>query len=140
MSAWNSDSFGNDDALDWLAELVDGGGVPLLKETLESVAEHPTDEILESPQCCNAIAAAEIVAAALSQTTEDEVELPDEAAEWLEINRSHVDDSLAYLAEQALRRITLNSELKELWDDEPETAEEWSSAIMDLQERLAAVH
>ena len=139
MGSWSSDSFGNDDALDWLAELSDDGGVRLIKETLESVAEHPTDEVLEAPQCCCAIAAAEIVAAALSQTTEEEVDLPEEAQDWLDSHRSEVDEAHALLAEQALRRITLNSELKEL-REEPETADEWSNSIMDLQERLHAVH
>jgi hypothetical protein len=139
MGAWGSGSFCNDDALDWLAELSDGGGAQLIKETLQMVAEHPTDEVLEASECCNAIAAAEIVAAALSQTTEDEVNLPEEAEDWLDNHRSEIDETHALLAEQALRRITLNSELKELWE-EPETADEWSNSIMDLQERLASVH
>lgn len=63
MGAWGSGSFENDDALDWLTDFCDDPDKGLIADALTTVAEMDDSEYLEAPDCCVAIAAAEIVAA-----------------------------------------------------------------------------
>src|ERR1700759_4152917 len=72
--AWGYQSFENDDAMDWISELTDAkGGVTTLNKPFDAVIG--TKGYLESPACCEAIAAAEVVAAL---TGHPSTKLPDE--------------------------------------------------------------
>ena len=61
MGAWGVAAFDNDDAMDWLIDLADEG-----PELLESTLDLPPQGA-EGPEAANAVAAAEMVAAAMSE-------------------------------------------------------------------------
>ncbi len=130
MGAWGAGSFDNDDAMDWVAELVAGSGDAVLREALAPVAS-TDDRYLEAPDCSIAIAAAEAVAAASGHPNES---LPEEVAGWVE-TKPVVAKELIALARTAVERIVLNSELKDL-SDESDSAEDWRAAMTDLRKRL----
>jgi hypothetical protein len=63
MGAWGSDSFENDDASDWVADLCDAPDHAAIVNTLSTVADIGASEYLEATDCSVGIAAAEVVAA-----------------------------------------------------------------------------
>lgn len=63
MGIWGSDSFENDDALDWIADFCDAPAMELLSKALSRVAEKDFFDCLAARECRIAIAAAEVVAA-----------------------------------------------------------------------------
>ncbi len=46
MSAWGPGSFDNDIASDWAADLADGGGLEMVRESLRTAALCPLEEYL----------------------------------------------------------------------------------------------
>ena len=68
MGAWGLGSFENDGACDFLADATESGDLTLLREALDNVLT--STEYVEAPDACNAIVAAEIIAAALGRPTQ----------------------------------------------------------------------
>jgi hypothetical protein len=132
VGAWSGESFGNDDAQDWAADLVASGDREVVRETLERVASFAADDYLEAPEGSMALAAAEVVAAAAGRprTSDPDAE---HALEWV---AEHPEvASLAPLARKAVDRVTAqNSELRELWAEDPAV---WAGPVEDLRGRLA---
>lgn len=126
MGAWGAGTFDNDDALDWLDDLVDGAG-----DAIRLALEATDAEQLEAPDASSALAAAEVVAAALGHPA---AELPGEVSDWLEQNGTKSAAALAPLARQAVERVRASSELKELWEETDPS--EWTAALDDLRKRL----
>ncbi len=87
---------------------------------------------LEAPDCSNALAAAEVVAALADQ---DSPNLPDEVKQWVHLRKHPGEQNLAKLALKAIERIRTDSELKELWDDS-DHKEEWYAVLDNLERRL----
>jgi Domain of unknown function (DUF4259) len=133
MGAWDLGSFDNDDASDWLCELEGSSDTSLISTALHRVTEIG-DGYLESPDCCNALAAAEIVAALRGHPM---TKLPDIGKEWVAAHRNLDSAQLVSVALAALDRIRANSELKELWDEVSETPK-WLVTVDDLKARLHA--
>ncbi len=131
MGAWAVDSFGNDAALDWVAELNDADDISILDETLSVAAE--SEEYVESDESCTAIAAAEVVAALRGKPT---VDLPDEVTEFVARIKEKPPADLVQLAFEALERIKDSSELQELWA-ESDSGPAWLKAMADLEKRLS---
>ena len=125
--------FENDDASDWVWELEDDNDMSVLHEALAAVVDTPLDELIEGPDASNALAAAEIVAAARGHHGAD---LPSEAREWIGRNAGIVDARTVALAAAAVERVSIDSELKELWEEAE--SDEWSLVVSDLLERLRA--
>lgn len=134
MGAWDSDNFSNDDAADWLAELIDGDSLDLLLGALVDVLEEAPGEYLEAPECASALAAAEIVAAANGKPAD---EMPEETLDWLKERGREIAErvELLEMARRAVGRIQENSELKDLWD-EADTLDEWNKVQDNLRSRL----
>ncbi len=126
MGAWGAGTFDNDDALDWLDDLMDGAD-DAIRDALESTGADP----LEAPDASSALAAAEVVAAALGHPAAD---LPGEVSDWLEEHGTKQAAALAPLARQAVERVSANSELKDLWDEGDPAG--WNAAVDDLRQRL----
>lgn len=126
MGAWGAGTFDNDDALDWLDDLVDGAS-----DAIRLALEATDAEQLEAPDASSALAAAEVVAAALGHPA---AELPGEVSDWLEQNGTKSAAALAPLARQAVERVRQNSELKDLWEEADPS--EWTAALDDLRKRL----
>lgn len=61
MGAWDIDAFGNDAACDWAYELEKAKDLSLIDSTLSKVIR-TGNGYLESPDSCQALAAAEVLA------------------------------------------------------------------------------
>lgn len=130
VAAWGPESFENDDALDWVADLADGGGMDVVQSAFEMVVD---GEYLEGPEASAALAAAEVVAALAGRPLED---LPEEAAEWVAANQRPPGDKLLRRARAVVQRVRADSELKELREEEGGVPNEWHAAVDDLLRRL----
>ncbi|WP_415905652.1 DUF4259 domain-containing protein [Neptuniibacter sp. QD48_55] len=121
MGAWNEDNFGNDDALDWIYDLEKSKGTDVLLAPIKTILANA--EYLESPECSEALAASEVIAAGL---TNDTSLIPEEAKTWLEKKPSffgkkpQLEKEHAALALASVQKIMDNSELKELWGETDE--------------------
>lgn len=118
MGAWGEENFSNDDAADWVWELERSKGINTLIAPIKRIND--SSEYLESPECCEALAAAEVVAAGL---TSDFSNVPEEVKNWLNKKQGFfgkkptIEQTHANMAIQAITKIIDNSELKELWQD-----------------------
>jgi hypothetical protein len=126
-------SFENDAALDWLADLEESNGLDLVVESLETPRE---DGYLDADVGVTAIAAAEVVAALVDRPS---ASLPDGALEWV---AQYASDSHSALVPKAIAVIGevlgTNSELRELWEENEEDFPTWESTLLDLKARLAS--
>ncbi len=133
MGAWGDKAFENDSACDWFGEL-ESEGVSALRAMLTLVAEFDADDYLDVDEGSAAIAAAEIVAAALGKGRD---RLSDDALAWLDANPAAITPADRALAQRAVARVDGDeSELRALWDENgADTA--WHLGIRELQARLA---
>lgn len=133
MGTWGTGSFENDDAADFMIDVLDSGDLSLIREVLDNVLT--STEYVEAPDAALAIVAAEIAAAALGRATlaaQQEAGL----ADWLARIRPTIDDDLRQQAVNALRRILAeHSELRELWE-ETEDFQDWQATVKDLGQQL----
>ncbi len=132
MGTWAVHGFGNDEALDWLTDLFDERDVYFIHNTLEIVVDFPLQEKVESWDCCCALAAAEIVAAACGQPSPD---LPISVKVWLEAYQFKADEEAVTLARKAVERIQSDSGLKDEWL-ESSSSQDWLHCLQDLGCRL----
>jgi hypothetical protein len=77
MGAWGTGVFDNDDAQDWLEDLLEEKNISILKDTLQQALE---EEYVEEPYGSCGIAASEVVALILGKGQEAE---SDELVEWV---------------------------------------------------------
>ena len=133
MGTWGFGPFDNDDACDWLYELEESSDTSVIEVALSQVTELD-DEHLETGEACNALAAAEIVAALNGHPVAD---LPENARTWVDDHEDIAIPDLIPPALAAIERIRKKSELKELWDESKETAK-WYATLDDLVKRLNA--
>ena len=129
MGAWSHASFGNDDALDFIAE-VEEDGEPAIANAFEVVNFLKPDDYLEAPDASVALAAAELVAARRGKPPAD---FPPQAAALVERVKDH--RTLSEEAITAARRVLDYSELKDLWAEGGEP-DKWRADVLDLIERL----
>lgn len=129
MAPKETGSFGNDDASDWVFDLEESDGPGLLKEAFKAVGNgYP-----ESPDCCIALAAAEVVAAAKGKPSPD---LPDDVRKWLENQENlEVFTALSKSAITAVNKVSAKSELRDQWE-ESDSWHNWLQAVEDLRRRL----
>lgn len=130
MGAWGRGSFENDDALDFCDSLIDSEDLTMIVQAFRSIAD--SDEYLEAPDCSEALAAAEIVAA-LKGCPSDQ--LPEEANEYVQRIEESASAELLQLARDAVVAIRGESELRHLWD-ETDDVDHWLQAVDDLSRRL----
>ena len=129
MGAWDATSFGNDAACDWVGDLESYEDLSFVQETLQAVLG-AGDDYIECDTACEAIAAAEVVAALRGYPAADGA---DDINEWLASRELEASDGLVRKALDALDRIQREpSELPELWEDDPD----WKAAMADLRKRL----
>jgi hypothetical protein len=131
VGAWDIGSFENDDALDWVAHLDKAHDTSILLEAFSSVLQ--SGSYLETPKCCEALAAAEVVAALRHRPAP---KLPMEVPAFVARIAALPSPELLLVATQAIERVKTKSELRELWDDSS-GAKDWLDDVSNLQERLA---
>ena len=130
MDAWQAAIFTSDDAADWLGELTDPEQI---REALAAVVEAPKDEYLQVSCCGAALAAAEIVAACCGRPAKN---LPEDAVEWVSAHPGLGKKRLVTLAQKAVRRVEISSEMQQSFD-ESELKDAWHGIVKDLLSRLA---
>lgn len=130
MGAWGAGTFENDDALDWSELLYETRDLNFLRNTMQIVVEQKS--YLEMSECCQALAAAEVVASAGGNKAPT---LPSQADEWLDDKDLDEIRKLAPLAREVIIRIKTNSELKEAWDASSNSAD-WYGVINGIEARL----
>jgi hypothetical protein len=134
MGAWGAKAFENDAASDWVAGL-EAGGVELLRHALATVAETPVREEVDVDDGSAAIAAAELVAAALGRGRD---RVPKRLAAWLDANAADVSAEDGLLARRAVQRVVGGrSELRSLWNEVGPDSE-WQADVRVLLARLGA--
>lgn len=130
MGAWGVGSFENDDALNWVAQLDAAQGTTCLQEVLAAIVQ--SSDYLQSPDCCDALAAAEVVAALHRRPAP---KLPKEVSAFVSRIATPPSPELLRLATEAVKRIETKSELRELWDDSL-SAKQWVEDVTGLHARL----
>jgi hypothetical protein len=128
--AWGEGSFENDDALDWVAECARSSSVAPVRAALSAALR---GEYLEAPDGSVAVAAAEVVAAALGKPSAN---FPTELRAWIQRQSSEQLASLAPVARKAVARVRdpRVSELHQLWSEGKPN--KWSDVIAELESRL----
>jgi hypothetical protein len=131
LGAWGVGNFENDDAYDWLDELLehDEAG-EFIDDTLSLALEQIETEVRA---VARGLAAAEVVAALRGKPA---ASLPDDLREWLD-GQPPSDHESASLAEKFVRSVVTQSPLAGLWLDD-ETRDAWIRVVRDLQTRLEA--
>ena len=130
MGAWGTAAFDNDDASDWVYDL-EKRGVAAIEAALDDV-EGSTD--LEMPIDANAIAAGEVVAAAMGRPVDG---LRQDVLHLATAVAADLTPEHASRAGAAAQRVLARSELAELWDESDEGAQ-WRRSVDDLVRRLTA--
>lgn len=129
MGAWREAVFECDSAEEWAEQLISQGKSAMVLKPLTSVLKMRAGGVLEADLCASALAAAEVIAAALGHPCRG---LPDEIRDWLGERDFAPSPADIKLARDAVTRIATSSELRELW----ENASVWSTGLKKLVERL----
>lgn len=135
MGTWGIGSFENDDAADFMIDVLDSGDLALVHEALDNVLT--STEYVEASDAVLAIVAAEIVAAAAGRPTLA-AQQQDGLAAWLARIRPTITAGLATQARQALTRLLGDhSELRDLWE-ETDDIHAWRAVVTELRHQLDA--
>ena len=129
MGAWGTAAFDNDDASDWVYDL-EKRGIAAIEDAL---SEADGSGALEMPTDVNALAAGEVVAAALGRPATG---LRDDILSLARVLRSDVTSDHAARARDAAARVLAGSEVADLWSETDEDGE-WRAVVDDLIGRLA---
>lgn len=133
MGGWGYRCFENDDALDWVSNFFEGStDYSAVVEALQHVAELDEEDYLEMPEAGAALAAAEVLAAAMGRPSPD---LPPQIAEWVEEHPLEDRDGLVPTALKAVERVGRNSEFQGNWTA-PDGEAQWQGVLLDLRKRL----
>jgi hypothetical protein len=136
MGAWGFTTFDNDDAADWLDELSDHQSLALVRETIATVLEVEPDEEVDAPLASAALAASELIAAAIGRPS-GAARKQEELMIWISKMRPSPDAALIADALSAIDRILgPHSELRALWEESDDYAA-WTDDVTQLRARLA---
>jgi hypothetical protein len=135
MGCWAIESFGNDTAADWLAELVSRNDLGLVRDAIGEVLG--AQGYMDAPYATEGLAAIEVVAAALGRPTPS-AQAEEELMSWVAKVQPTVEPELVTQALAALDRILgPESELRELWEDTEDFAD-WQADVAALRAKLQA--
>ena len=148
MSIWGPGPFDNDDGADWFAELRDEPEFQKVQEALDEIAHPEHIGYHDVADGAEAVAAAEVLAELLGSPGQDPV-LTDEHDEVVEALRAQLKlgdrRSVKRLVQQAVDAIEIvvtdeeNSELRQMWEEQPEDMPDWVTTMRALQQRLRTV-
>ncbi|MEF9415625.1 DUF4259 domain-containing protein [Ralstonia sp. SM1864_UCD524_TZ4] len=134
MGAWSHESFGNDDACDFAADVAETNDLSLVESAFDAVLAAGDDD-LEAPEASQAVAAAEVVARLQGHWGVRNADSESIDA-WIKRAGITPPCDIVHKARQALDRIVCEpSELLELWQ-ESEDGDKWRDAVRELRARL----
>ena len=134
MGAWGPGPFENDDAADWVYELLAADDMAPARDALAAATD--SESWLEVPEGAQAVAAAAVVAAGFDGQVQG---FPEEVVEWLGFYPRTATMADARLAMDALTRVAgADSELREVWLDAAE-GPAWVEQIALLAYRLGRI-
>jgi len=125
MGAWDVGSFNNDAALDFVGGIK---GVDDLTQAFAALGKEGA--CADADNACEAIAAADVVAAMMGRPAPD---FPEHLVETV-VGFGKPDDDLIAAAVRAVDRVRACSELAELWAEAEDA--DWKGAIEELLTRL----
>jgi hypothetical protein len=129
MGAWSHTSFGNDAACDFVYDVKEAGEEAVVA-AFDLVNGLSAADYLEASEASNALAAAELVAAAGGKPP---AVFPEQAAAVVGRIKGHA--VLKEPARRAAMRVLNSSELRDLWS-EAESLDVWAGDVENLIERL----
>jgi hypothetical protein len=130
MGTWGTGIFEGDGPLDWSADFCESDPVTFLENSLDVSGDY-----LDSHAGEDALAAAALIAAALDGDTSD---LTEDLADWLEENPDPPFAPLIPRAVEAVDRVLDDdSELRDLWAENPSEYPKWRETVLVLRSRLA---
>ncbi|MDQ3365194.1 MAG: DUF4259 domain-containing protein [Myxococcota bacterium] len=133
MGAWGPDTFENDAACDWIADLVEVHDLSVVEAAIAATHE-AGDDYLDVDDGCEALAACEVVARLRGAGGKRDA-YSEELDAWVKVHPIPLTPELIASALDAIDRVTgKDSELAELWDGDPE----WQKAVADLRARVAS--
>ncbi len=137
MGAWGHKNFENDDAGDWVYDLEMSNDKSVIHQALDGVLTN--EDYLEAPDCCIALAAAEVV---LAGRTGGHARVPEDVSSWLKRKHGFIKKKpVTFESEdvsksiEAISKIVESSELKELWE-ESDDFQPWLELENDLIAKL----
>jgi hypothetical protein len=130
MADWGPGIYENDDAMDWIYDLLDSGGLGRVRHALDVVEEDGAEDA-EIADCRIALAAADLVAALDGDVNPN---LPPEAEEWLSLVTKSAS-GLRSKAEDVVRDILQDSTLKSFYKANGKLVE-WKAVVDGLLKRL----
>jgi hypothetical protein len=133
MGAWGHGIYENDDAVDFAAEIADGG-LAAVESALDAVLDA---DYVEAPDGSCALVAADVVARLVSGSGEDS-SYAEAVAEWVRENAGSPSPSLVDKAKRVVGLVRGDaSELAELWAESGSSQAGWLTAVAELEARLA---
>ena len=122
--------------MDFVGEFIETPNLDVIKEALSFVIEAGAEEeYIEVDEASAALAAAEIVAAALGQAATD---VPEELQASIQKTGLTVDDKMLKKARKAVKQVLREAELQELGQEGGEP-NEWQQVQDGLLKRLGQV-
>jgi hypothetical protein len=133
MGTWGVGSFDNDEAADFISEILETNDLELLEVALnQSIPEINDDSLLDSGKACRALVSAELIAAIRGFAGF----LPEDLGKWL-VNKGTPTSELRLVAHSAVLRVLNDSELRELWEETDEY-DLWKDSVRELLGRLSS--
>jgi hypothetical protein len=147
MSIWGPGPFENDDAADWLTDLDEEPSLATIEEALTELVHPAHVGYAEIPECCTAVAAAEVLARLVEASYESDV-LEDKTWSNLaaELGEQKPTDIKRYV-DQACAAVdfalsdTDDSELQQVWQEDEDKSgfAAWTAVMQHLLKRLQAI-
>jgi hypothetical protein len=134
VGTWGIEPFENDDASDWAWELEEGDLRSQLFAAVAAAADWPADELMETAEGANAVAAAQVIAHLLGREPLTHTE---ELTAVLEARKFTPYAELIQEALAALERVQAEqSELEANWQESEDYAE-WKASLVRIRGALA---
>ena len=135
MGAWGEGIFDNDEAMDFVGDVIETKDLSRVEEALDAVLE--ADDYLEAPTATEGLAAADILARLHGHSGETG-DYPEELDAWVAKVKLTPSEEILKKARQVVERVrTPPSELLELWSEDGDPAA-WLATLDALMQRLNA--
>ncbi|WP_226666208.1 DUF4259 domain-containing protein [Microbulbifer aggregans] len=134
MGAWGVGYFENDMALDWIGPIQNHTDEAPIRNTFERAISEKKYLVVDD--------GAEVIAAAATLSHllgAKDIGIPEELNVWIKSSKFAIDKELVDLALSALDRTCADdSEIKELWEGNPDYYPQWTESVVKLRTHILA--